>query len=134
MELLRVTPAFEGHEVVYVTVNDVYRTDVGDARFHVVNDATRWSKVGLIKQALRLLWIMVKERPDVVISTGASAGFFAIRIGRLFGAKSIWLDSIANAAKLSDSGRHIGKHADLWLTQWKHLEREGGPSYRGAVL
>ena len=32
------------------------------------------------------------------------------------------------------SGRIAGPFADLWLTQWEHLAREGGPEYAGAVL
>jgi hypothetical protein len=79
---------------------------------------------------------MIKHRPDVVISTGAASGYFALRIGKLFGAKTIWLDSIANAEELSLSGAKVQKHADLWLTQWEHLAnpQEGGPEYKGAVL
>jgi hypothetical protein len=73
-------------------------------------------------------------RPDVVISTGAAPGYFAILFGKKLGAKTIWLDSIANVDELSMSGRAVGKYADLWLTQWEHLATEGGPDFIGAVL
>ncbi len=134
VQLLRLRPAFEGHRVTYVTVNPAYRSDVGGARFHTVNDATRWNKFGLVRMALRLAVILLRERPDVIISTGAAPGFFGIRLGRLLGARTIWLDSIANVEHLSMSGEKIGRHADLWLTQWPHLAREGGPRCAGAVL
>ena len=42
--------------------------------------------------------------------------------------------SIANAEELSLSGAKAGSCADLWLTQWPHLAREGGPRYLGNVL
>ena len=32
------------------------------------------------------------------------------------------------------SGGKAGSCADLWLTQWPHLAREGGPEWMGNVL
>jgi hypothetical protein len=69
-----------------------------------------------------------------VITTGAAPGYFAIRIGNLFGARTIWVDSIANGEELSLSGQKAGPHAALWLTQWAHLAKAEGPHYRGSVL
>jgi hypothetical protein len=84
--------------------------------------------------ALTLLWIMIVERPDVVISTGAAPGYFALRFGKLLGARTIWVDSIANVDELSLAGSKVGRFADLWLTQWPHLAQPAGPQYFGAVL
>jgi hypothetical protein len=83
---------------------------------------------------LEVFWIICKERPDIVISTGAAPGYLAIRVGKLFGARSVWVDSIANAEQLSMSGAMAGRYADLWLTQWPDLAKPDGPHYRGAVL
>ncbi|MCA8970607.1 MAG: UDP-N-acetylglucosamine--LPS N-acetylglucosamine transferase [Planctomycetes bacterium] len=134
IELLRVRPAFEGHDVTWVTVRESYRQDVlGDA-FVVVPDATRWDKMRLARCAMKILWTILRTRPHVVVSTGAAPGFFGIRIGKLLGAKTVWLDSIANVDELSMSGQRVAKHADLWLTQWEHLASPQGPTFRGAVL
>ena len=81
-----------------------------------------------------IAWLLWQERPDVVISTGAAPGYFAIRLGNLFGARTIWVDSVANVEELSLSGQKAGPHAKLWLTQWAHLARENGPHHRGSVL
>lgn len=134
VELMRVTRAFEGNETVFVTVSDAYASDVGDARLHVINDATRWDKVGLVRMALKILWILIRERPDVVISTGAAPGYFGIRMGKFLGARTIWIDSIANVDSLSMSGERVSRWADLWLTQWPHLATARGPDFKGAVL
>lgn len=134
VQLLRLRPAFEGCEVTYVTVSAAYRADVPGCRFRVVNDATRWNKFALLRMALRLLWILMLERPTVVISTGAAPGYFALRFGRWFGARTIWLDSIANVEQLSTAGQMVRRYADLWLTQWPDLARPEGPHYSGAVI
>jgi UDP-N-acetylglucosamine:LPS N-acetylglucosamine transferase len=134
VQLRRVAPAFADSEIVYVTVIESYRSQVPENRFYSVNDATRWNKMGLIVLALRLAWIIVKERPAVVVSTGAAPGYFAILLGRLFRAKTIWIDSMANIEELSMSGSRAGRYADLWLTQWPHLAKADGPHYGGSVL
>jgi hypothetical protein len=134
VELRRLAPALVECDVAYVTTMGSYRPEVGDARFYVVRNASRWNKWGLILMSLRLAWIVVKERPDFVISTGAAPGYITLRLGKLVGARTIWIDSIANAEILSLSGQKIGKHADLWLTQWPHLARSEGPHFCGAVL
>jgi UDP-N-acetylglucosamine:LPS N-acetylglucosamine transferase len=134
VELIRIAPAFNGHDVAFATVDETYRNEAGPARFYTFRDVTRWDKWRWPQTILKLVWILMCERPDVVISTGALPGYFSLRLAKLIGAKTIWLDSIANVEELSMSGQKIGKHADLWLTQWPHLAKPDGPLYRGTVL
>lgn len=135
VQLRRMAPALAGHDVVYVTTIPSYRPDVEPHRFYVVPDASRWDKLALVRMGVKLAWIVATERPDVVISTGAAPGYFAVRLGRLIGARTVWVDSIANVDELSLSGRKAGRHVDLWLTQWPHLARpDTGPHFRGAVV
>ena len=134
VELLQLLPALEGGRLCFATVNADYRADVAPHRFHRITDATRWDRLGLCRLALELLWILLRERPDVVITTGAAPGYLALRLAHWLGARTVWIDSIANAEKLSLSGEMAGRCADLWLTQWAHLTRQTGPEYAGAVL
>ncbi len=134
VQLMRVVPALDGYEVVFVTVSESYRCVVPKNRFYAVGDANRWNKFLLLALAARIVWIVCKERPDVVISTGAAPGYFALLFGHLWGARTIWIDSLANVERLSLSGRLAGRHADLWLTQWPQLAAAEGPQYAGALL
>lgn len=134
IQLLRLAPAFTGCRVVFVTVQEAYRTDVKEHQFYSIPDATRHTKVRLIWTAFKLFWIVCKENPDVVVSTGAAPGYLAIVIGNLLRARTIWVDSVANVEELSMSGRLAGRYAHLWLTQWPHLATKEGPQFRGAVL
>ena len=59
---------------------------------------------------------------------------FGIWLGRLIGARTIWIDSVANAEVLSLAGRKIGPLTDLWLTQWPHLATKNGPLFHGSVI
>ena len=134
VQLLRLRPAFIGHDVAFATVLREYQSDIGDARFYVIHDATRWNKFGLILQALQIAWVLLKERPDIVISTGAAPGYFAMRFAKWLGKRTIWIDSMANVEHLSMTGEMVAPYGDLWLTQWVHLARPKGPHFMGAVL
>jgi UDP-N-acetylglucosamine:LPS N-acetylglucosamine transferase len=135
VQLLRLRPAFANCDVVFATVKEGYRANVGPGgEFRLIPDSNRRNKLGLLRALFAIFRLIWRERPDVVISTGAAPGYFAIRVGNLFGARTIWVDSIANGEELSLSGRKAGPHASLWLTQWAHLAQPDGPHYRGSVL
>jgi UDP-N-acetylglucosamine:LPS N-acetylglucosamine transferase len=131
---MRVLSAFDDHEIVLVTTDAGCRSESGRRKFHVVTAANRWELLRCAKLALQILWLIARERPDIVFSTGATPGTFAVIFGRLSGARTIWLDSIANADQVSMSGRIARRFSDLWLTQWPHLASADGPEYAGAVL
>ncbi len=135
VQLLRLRPAFEGCEVIYATVREGYRVDVGpDVDFRVIPDGNRWNKLRLLRSAAAILWLVLRTRPDVVVTTGAAPGYFGVRFGKWLGARVVWLDSVANAGELSMSGENAGSFVDLWLTQWPHLACERGPQCFGSVL
>lgn len=143
VQLMRLAPAWDGCEVHYACTSPDHEgrlRAVSAARgqavasYTALTDANRWAKARLVRQALEVAALLLRVRPQVVITTGASAGYFAIRIGRLLGARTCWLDSIANGDELSLSGARAGPHADLFLTQWPELARGGRPAYRGSVL
>jgi UDP-N-acetylglucosamine:LPS N-acetylglucosamine transferase len=134
VQLQRLRPALAMSDVVFVTTDRGYASEVAPHRMHFVNDAARDRKIGLVRLAFQMAMILMRERPDVVVSTGAAPGYFALRLGRLFGARTIWIDSIANVDELSLAGKLAGRYADLWLTQWPHLASANGPQFAGAVL
>ena len=143
IQLMRLRKAWDGLPVIYVTTepglsDSVARLarDEGNPPpgFAAVTDANLSERLRLVRQLVEVFVVVLRHRPDVVITTGAAPGYFALRFGRLFGARTIWIDSMANAEELSTSGREAGKHADLWLTQWEHLARPEGPHFMGAVL
>jgi UDP-N-acetylglucosamine:LPS N-acetylglucosamine transferase len=135
VEVTLLRSAFEGVDAVYVSVNPDYADDVAEHRYYAVQDANRWDRWKFVI-LIRQLWLIVrKERPDMVISTGAAPGMLAIMMAKcLCRSRTIWVDSIANAERLSLSGQLVRPFADAWLTQWPHLQKEGGPDYWGGVF
>ncbi|MEL7254319.1 MAG: UDP-N-acetylglucosamine--LPS N-acetylglucosamine transferase [Pseudomonadota bacterium] len=141
-ELLRLRPAWDGADVVYVVTAAAYQSDLtrgGKGTRHVrgfftVPDANKTQKLRLVALAIKMALVVLWVRPDVVLSTGAAPGYFAIRLGKWLGARTIWVDSIANADEISVAGRLARPHSDLWLSQWPDLSARTGAGYAGAVM
>ena len=130
LQLCRLAPAWQGHEVVSACTAAGPPMPGGVIRHHVLPDATRWDRIGLIKLTLAVGAVVLRERPQVIITTGAAPGLLGLCWGRLIGAHTVWIDSLANVDALSGAGRLAAFVADEWLTQWPHLQRMG-PAHRG---
>ncbi len=133
-QLCRLESAFTGFEKHYACTNPNYHQFVPHYQFHFIPDASQWNKISLVWQAMKVLCLLLSVRPNVVISTGASVGFFALFFAKKMQMKTIWIDSLANAEQMSLSGLKSKPYADLWLTQWEHLSQPDGPYFYGAVL
>lgn len=133
-QMMRIREAFVGQDVAFVGVKAMYQSDVLPHRFYAIPDVSRLHKWSLPHAVVKLFLILWKEKPDVVITTGSAPGMLALRLGKLLGARTVWIDSIANVEQMSMSGRQAKRSADLWITQWQHLADIDGPKYFGSVL
>jgi len=133
-QLNRLSAVWEDQDVIFITNDSSLKSHVGNAKFETVIDANMEQKFKLILLAVQTFSKVMKHRPDVIISTGAAPGFFALIWGKVIGAKTVWVDSVANAEELSLAGKKVSKIADVWLTQWPEVASEDGPLYKGRVF
>ncbi len=133
-QLMQIVEAFNDANLVLASTNP----DLGKIYgFENVVYLSDYNKDNLPK-VLAGLWqtfrIVRKIRPDLVVSTGAAPGLLCLFWAHVAGARTIWIDSIANSQKLSLSGQLATRFADVVLTQWQHLTNDGRSQYKGAVL
>lgn len=65
--------------------------------------------------------IILREKPDVVVTTGALVSFPFCVLGKVLGAKVIYLETFARVNDRSLTGRLVYPIADLFLVQWESL-------------
>lgn len=133
-QMCLLSESFAHCDVHYVTTKLNLSAIESQSNLSVVIDADLSSKFKLIQLSIQLAALVIKKRPDCIISTGAAPGFFAVLFGKLVGAKTIWVDSMANHSKLSVSGKYASKFCDLCLTQWPHLADDKRVTHSGSLL
>lgn len=119
-----------------VTTSDVVRNTLhGFDNIYVVGECNREHLLRVLGVLWRCIGIVFREKPDVVISTGAAPGCLLCFLAKLRGAKVVWIDSITNVEHVSLSGRMVRYIADLFLVQWPELVgKYRGAEYVGAVI
>jgi len=69
----RLQPAFDGLEVVFASVHSAYAEEVPGHRFYAAATVTRWDRIGLAILVAQLTFILLRERPRVVVTTGSAS-------------------------------------------------------------
>lgn len=121
IELLRLLPAFQHEEVIFASTKKCYEETVVGFQFYAIPDTNRDKKLFSLYAFLKIFSVIKTVKPNVIISTGALPGLISLFIGKIFGMKTIWIDSIANVEELSFSGKVASKFADRTYTQWPDL-------------
>ncbi|RLI55694.1 MAG: hypothetical protein DRO87_07350 [Candidatus Thorarchaeota archaeon] len=81
------------------------------------------------------LLILLVVRPDVLISTGSGLTLPPFLMARLFGIKTVFIESPSRVYRPSIAGRLLMGKTDLWLSSWPELaERYPCVDYRGMII
>lgn len=126
-QMQRLMPAFEGNEYFFVTHRSEYSRHLENAYFIGYKEGYIRERITWLKTIFIALRILLKERPDVVVSTGG--GEIAIPFcyaGKLLGARIIFIETLARVTTRSAAGRLIYPIADLFLVQWESLLKQYG--------
>lgn len=136
IQLLRIAkPLEEFYNITYISTNKKCSTMVDGKKFYSITDFSRWNAWKMFFAVFSIIWILLKERPTTIISTGAAPGLLVLLIAKfLFFRKTIWIDSFANASQLSFCGKLALKFSiDHVYTQWEHL-CDSRIKYSGNIL
>lgn len=74
-----------------------------------------------IQLFIKAFKIIKKEKPDVVITTGALVAFPFCFLAKLFRKKVIYIESFARVNEKSLTGKLVYPFADLFIVQWETM-------------
>ncbi len=74
--------------------------------------------------AIKQFFIFIKERPNVIITTGALCCYPMVKFAKMFRKKVVYIESYARIDDLSMTGKKLYKNADLFLVQWPELAQK----------
>lgn len=135
LQLLRLEPAWEGMQTTWVTL-PAADTDYLLREQRVIHGRGPTNRnLRALLHNLGLAWRAVRrERPDVILSTGAALAVPFFLFGKLFGARLVFVESLTRTTSLSLSGRLVRPLSDAFFVQWPDLARAGRARFAGRLL
>jgi len=125
-EMNKLLPILSKHDVFYITFYIKGLTEKLKTRtYFVTNPDLRNPRLGIpafIKNIFQTMKILLKERPDVIITSGATVAFTTCYLAKfLLRSRIIFIETMSRITTPSLSGRLIYPIADLFIVQWKSL-------------
>ena len=118
VQLLRIAKALEKEfDVVYMSTHEKCATMVEGRVYYSMNDFSRWDFYKMFPELLHSIYIICKEKPSIVITTGAAPGLVCLFAAKICGIRTVWIDSIANVEHISFSGRIASNFASRIYSQ-----------------
>lgn len=133
-QLTALRPAWEGRLVRYACTTAINQEKLGITNFSQIPDCNRNTVQKIFASVPAYIRVFRQFRPTTIVSTGALPGLFFIIMGKLTGAKTVWIESIANSEKLSLSGTVASYLVDSFFVQAEHLADGKRHIYAGSVL
>ena len=122
--LYMLKPFWENKERFWVTFDKQdAKSLLKDERMIPCYYPTNRSIKGLIINTVLAFRVLRKERPDVIISTGAAVAVPFFYLGKLFGAKCIYIEVYDRIDKPTLSGKIVYPITDKFIVQWEEMKK-----------
>ena len=76
-----------------------------------------------IKNTILAIRILKKEKPDLIISSGAAVAVPFFYIGKLMGAKLIFIEVFDRYNKPTLTGKLVYPIADKFIVEWEEMKK-----------
>ena len=132
-EILHLEEAFEGHETFFITY-DSPRTRTLGHKYLLKNIGT--NPLVMVQAFFSIFRILRKEKPRLIISTGAEIAIPAFYLAKLLRIKTIFIESWTRVDQPTGTGRIVYPVSDIFLVQWERMLDKYGKKarYEGAIL
>jgi len=122
-QIMLLSDFYNKHEHYFVTF---YRNSVSclkqKEKVYFIKDPSR-KLMWLLLNIFQSIRVLLKEKPDVIISTGAGVAVATCFLGRLLRKKVIFVEDWCRTDRPSFTGRLLYPFAGLFFVQWRGLLR-----------
>ena len=123
-QLYMLRPFWQDHERFWVTFDkEDARSILQEERMIPCYYPTNRSLKALLVNT-RLAWkVLRKERPDLIVSTGAAAAVPFFYIGKLLGSKTIFIEIYDRIDSPTLTGKLVYPVTDRFIVQWEEMKK-----------
>jgi beta-1,4-N-acetylglucosaminyltransferase len=135
-QTLQLLDAFCGHDYFIATYHGPLEDDLKKIATAYFTDLVETSYWRMFRATLWAIKILAREHPDVIFSMGSEIAIPFFYLARIFGAKTIFIETWSRIENLSFTARMVYPVADVFLVQWPQLLNLCGPKakYKGSII
>lgn len=125
-QILMLKPLMEQYNSFIITEKTDYNAEIKGEKIYYMKQVNRKEiafPFEILVNIFRSFHIMLKERPDVVITTGVLAMIPICLCAKLFRKKLIYIESFAKVTTPTATGKLLYKFADQFYVQWPQLKK-----------
>lgn len=123
-QLMMLKPLMNKYDSFIVTEKTHYSAVKNNEKVYYLKQVNRNEKSFIFKMITNsfiTIKIFLKEKPDVVISTGALATIPMCIISKIFRKRLIFIESFAKVNTPTLTGKFLYKFADQFYVQWEEM-------------
>lgn len=122
--LYMLKPFWENKQRFWVTFDkEDAKSLLEDEKMYSCYYPTNRSIKALIKNTMLAWKVLKRERPDLIISSGAAVAVPFFYLGKLMGAKNVFVEVFDRIDKPTMTGKMIYPVADLFIVQWEEQKK-----------
>lgn len=116
-------PFWKHQERFWVTFDkEDARSILKDEKMYSCHFPTNRNLKNLFKNTFLAIKVLKKEKPDVIISSGAAVAVPFFYIGKLFGAKTVYIEVFDRIDKPTVTGKLVYPVTDKFIVQWEEMK------------
>lgn len=117
-------PFWEKHNRFWVTFDkEDAKSILKDEKMYSCYFPTNRNLINLVRNTMLAYKVLRKERPDIIISSGAAIAVPFFYLGKIFGSKTIYIEVFDRVDSSTLTGRLVYPVTDKFIVQWEEMQK-----------
>ena len=129
-ELMRLKPMFDKYDYHIITEKTKTTEDLKNTYKKKIDFLVYGTKDHIFSyifkvtyNTLKSLFLFIKIRPKIIITTGTHTAVPMCYLGKVFGSKIVFIETFANVETKTMAGKIVYPIADLFIVQWEEMKK-----------
>ena len=122
-EILQLKEVWKGKEHFFISDKRINALSLSkkEKTYFILPPRRSYIRTGIA--FIQTFFILLKENPDIIISTGAEIGYPALLLGHYLGKKTIYIETLARVNSPSLCGKLVYGKVDYFYVQWEESKK-----------
>lgn len=133
-QLKKLQPLVDKYSGFYVTEKTHFDASPAKYLMYQTDLKDKWMLPKMIANSFKALYIWIKERPDIIVTTGTLVAYPFYLLTILLRKRFVFIETFGRANMPTVAGKLMEKHSDLFIVQWETQKKHYKKAIYGGCL